>query len=155
MYLNLPARAWVNPIDGARHPLGVCAGWTFRTRREGKGPMAETSFAESVGMRREIEITTIGRRSGREISLPVWCSPRRHRAPTPGLRLRHQLVQECAEGSDDQDRRWAGRALLDGGADHRPPGRPRGRRRLPGQVRTPRVVLPEDRRRRRGPGDMT
>src|SRR5919197_1716913 len=72
MYLNLPARAWVNPIDGSRHPLGVCLGWTYRTRREGKGPMAETSFAESVGRRREIEITTIGRRSGREISLPVW-----------------------------------------------------------------------------------
>ena len=34
--------------------------------------MAEMSFAESVGRRREIEITTIGRRSGREISLPVW-----------------------------------------------------------------------------------
>jgi deazaflavin-dependent oxidoreductase (nitroreductase family) len=34
--------------------------------------MAETTFAESLGRRREIQITTIGRRSGREISLPVW-----------------------------------------------------------------------------------
>jgi deazaflavin-dependent oxidoreductase (nitroreductase family) len=34
--------------------------------------MAETTFAGSLEKRREIEITTIGRRSGREISLPVW-----------------------------------------------------------------------------------
>lgn len=34
--------------------------------------MVDTSFAESLEGRREIEITTIGRRTGREISLPVW-----------------------------------------------------------------------------------
>jgi deazaflavin-dependent oxidoreductase (nitroreductase family) len=34
--------------------------------------MAETSFTESLGNRREVQITTIGRRSGRQISLPVW-----------------------------------------------------------------------------------
>ena len=34
--------------------------------------MAETTFADSLENRREIRITTIGRTSGREISLPVW-----------------------------------------------------------------------------------
>jgi deazaflavin-dependent oxidoreductase (nitroreductase family) len=34
--------------------------------------MAELSFAEALEKRREIEITTIGRTTGRRISTPVW-----------------------------------------------------------------------------------
>jgi deazaflavin-dependent oxidoreductase (nitroreductase family) len=38
--------------------------------------MAEKSFAEALERRRQIEITTIGRRTGRRITTPVWFAVR-------------------------------------------------------------------------------
>ena len=74
--LDGPGMAMTAGRAAATHPSGRRAGqlrrWTKDNRETG---MANDEFIQALNASREIELTVTGRKSGREISIPVWFVP--------------------------------------------------------------------------------
>jgi hypothetical protein len=67
-------------------------------------PARNNALKERLSRSREINISVIGRKTGRTITIPVWFVLGREAISLAGAGVGHAMVQERAQQSADSDR---------------------------------------------------